>query len=294
MGSVTPCADIVIANQYPIVLYGLTSVLAAENDFRVIATCQSVTTCIEAIRERMPDLVLLDMSLPPASGLEVLATINSQHLRTRAIFFSPFLDGSAEVTAIAAGAYGIIPVDATPELLLRSLRKVAFGEKLPIATRDAESPNSRAESLSNVSASPSPALTERQRQIAHLVGEGLSNKEIGRQLQVSEGTIKVHLHRIYQRLAVQNRTVLAMVATQGGPLPFTRADARSELVVSCQCEDDTFSQKHAGTATAAQIVRRSGHATAGAVPEAHGRLRYIQAGSTASHAHGDTDADIKR
>jgi two-component system nitrate/nitrite response regulator NarL len=205
--------SVVIADRYPLVLCGLSSALLAESEFEVVATCRDGTRCIEAIRDLSPDLALLDISLPPVSGLQVLAAINAEHFRTRIVFLAASLKTSAGVTAIAGGAYGVIPQDATPQLLARCLRKVASGQRLlPIGSWDSELRNGHKHGSPNAFGTLSAVLSERERQIIHLVGEGLSNKEVGRQLNLADGTIKVHLHRIYQKLAIHNRTVLAVLA----------------------------------------------------------------------------------
>jgi two-component system nitrate/nitrite response regulator NarL len=109
----------------------------------------------------------------------------------------------------AAGAYGIIPKDAVPEVLVEALRRVARGQKLfPLASSDPFVFRDQAAAP----ASFLTALTERERQIMRLVSEGLSNKEIGRRLKIADGTIKVHLHHIFQKLDIGNRTVLAALA----------------------------------------------------------------------------------
>ena len=204
---------VVIADRHPFVLCGLKSVLEAESEFKVVATCRDGTTCIEAIRDLSPELALLDMSLPPEGGLPMLAAISSERLRTRLVFLSASLETSAVVTAIAGGAYGVIPQDATPQLLVRCVRKVTSGQKLlPIASWDPELRNGHKHYSSRGLGTLSAVLSTRERQIVHLVGEGLTNKEIGRQLKLADGTIKVHLHRVYQKLAIHNRTMLAVLA----------------------------------------------------------------------------------
>jgi DNA-binding NarL/FixJ family response regulator len=203
--------SIVIADRHPVVLCGLQSLLSAESDFNVVASCRDGKKRLEVIRDRSPDLALLDrFLLDDLSGLRLLAAIKSEHLGTRVVFFSLSFDASETTSAMARGAYGVILKEAAPELLLRSLRTVASGRKLlPRAIRDVE-PRRRHKSdplgtLENLQA----ALTARERQIMHLVCQGLSNKEVGRLLHVSGGTVAVHLHRIYQKLAIQNRTALA-------------------------------------------------------------------------------------
>lgn len=215
---------VVVADRNPLFLCGLKSVLSAEFGFEVVATCRDAPTCIAIIRDLSPGLALLDISLPPVSGLEVLTAINVEHFRTRVVFLSASLNGSAGLAAIAGGAYGVIPQDVTPQLLLRCLRKVASGQNLPpIASWDPELRNGHRHSSPAAFGALSAVLTERERQITHLVGEGLSNKEVGHQLYLSDFTVKTHLHLIYQKLAIHNRTMLAVLAkpelTPPGPVP---------------------------------------------------------------------------
>jgi two-component system, NarL family, nitrate/nitrite response regulator NarL len=193
----------VIADRHPVVLFGLSSILSGESDFHVVASCRDSKTFIEIIRDRSPDLALLDPSLlGDLSGRELLSAIKSEHLGTRVVFFSS--ETREVATAIARGAHGVIPREASPELLLRSLRKVASGQRLlPRAGR-----KSRARPLQKSHS----ALTEREREIAHLVREGLSDKEVARELNLSGSTVRLHLHRIYRKLAIQNRTALATLA----------------------------------------------------------------------------------
>ena len=110
-------------------------------------------------------------------------------------------------TAIARGAYGVIPKEAPPELLLRFLRKIASGQRvLPRAALDTSRPT---ESGARRPLENQMALSKREREIAQLVCEGLSDKEISRQLHISHGTVRIHLHRIYQKLAIEKRAMLA-------------------------------------------------------------------------------------
>jgi DNA-binding NarL/FixJ family response regulator len=125
------------------------------------------------------------------------------------------LESPDTATAIARGAYGVIPKEAGPELLLRCLRKVASGLRLlPHAIWDITLRKGHKSAPRGTLENLQTALSVRERQIMQLVCEGLSNKEIGRQLHVSGGTITVHLHRIYQKLGIQNRTALAALASR--------------------------------------------------------------------------------
>jgi two-component system, NarL family, nitrate/nitrite response regulator NarL len=205
------CTSVVIADRHPVVLQGLTNVLGAESGFEVVARCSDGTSCIEAIRSLVPDIAILDISMPGLSGLEILSMANSESLSTRLVFFTASVEDRELVISAAAGAYGVILKDVALEILVQSLRQVADGQRLlPLPPADQTVPREKrkiaiAENVLSV-------LTDRERQIMRLVSEGLSNKEIGRRLNIVDGTIKVHLHHIFQKLEISNRTVLAALA----------------------------------------------------------------------------------
>ena len=201
------CTSVVTADRHPVVLQGLTNVLTAESGFKVVACCSDGTDCIEAIRSLVPDIAILDISLPGLTGLEILTIANSESLPTRLVFFTASVEDRELIVSAAAGAYGVILKDVALEILVQSLREIADGQRLlPLPTVPREQGNvANRENVLTV-------LTERERQIMRLVSGGLSNKEIGRQLNITDGTIKQHLHHIYQKLAISNRTVLAALA----------------------------------------------------------------------------------
>ena len=206
------CISLVIADRHPVVLQGLTSVFGAQSDLKVVACCRDGPSCIKAIRRLVPDIAILDVSMPGLTGLEILTTANSERLSTRLVFFTASVQDCELVMSAAAGAYGVILKDVALEILVQSLRQVARGHRLPLPSSDRAVP--REWEQGNI-ARPENALTlltERERQIMALVSEGLSNKEIGRRLNIADGTIKVHLHHVYQKLEISNRTVLAALA----------------------------------------------------------------------------------
>jgi DNA-binding NarL/FixJ family response regulator len=205
------CTSVVIADNHPVVLQGLTSVLGAESGFKVVASCSDGTNCIQAIRSLVPDIALIDISMPDLTGLEILAIANSESLSTRLVFFTASVEDRELVISAAAGAYGVILKDVAIEILVQSLRQVADGQRLlPLPPSNQTVPRERA--TITITENVLTVLTDRERQIMSLVSEGLSNKKIGRRLNIADGTIKVHLHHIYQKLEISNRTVLAALA----------------------------------------------------------------------------------
>jgi two-component system, NarL family, nitrate/nitrite response regulator NarL len=205
------CTRVVIADRYPVVLQGLTKLLGAQSGFKVVACCSDGTDCIEAIRSLEPDIAILDISMPGLTGLDILAIANSESLPTRLVFFTASVDENELVMAAAAGAYGVILKDVAPEILVQSLQQVAAGHRLlPRLSTEQVAP--REQGSAAIRENVLAVLTDRERQIMRLVSEGLSNKAIGRRLNLADGTIKVHLHNIYQKLEINNRTVLAAMA----------------------------------------------------------------------------------
>jgi two-component system, NarL family, nitrate/nitrite response regulator NarL len=206
--------SVVIADCHPVVLQGLTSVLgAAESGFEVVASCCDGPSCIEAIRSLEPDIAILDISMPDLTGLEILAIANSESLSTRLVFFTGSVQDRELVMSAAVGAYGVILKDVALQNLVQSLRQVAAGKRLlPPSSSDQSVPRERKKINIAIAENVLAGLTDRERQIMTLVSKGLSNKEIGRRLNIADGTIKVHLHHIYQKLEISNRTVLAALA----------------------------------------------------------------------------------
>jgi two-component system nitrate/nitrite response regulator NarL len=201
---------IVIADRHPIVLQGISSVLATQHDFAIVAACGDTASCIEAIQFLVPDIALVDIAMPDVGRPDFLALANAAGQGTRVIFFADEASDKKGKRLAADGACVVLTKDAKPEVLVGALRKVAEGLEpalhLPSAggVASGESPAGEEKPLTQ--------LTDRERQIMRLVSEGLSNKEIGRCLNVAGGTIKVHLHHIFQKLDISNRTVLAALA----------------------------------------------------------------------------------
>src|SRR5436305_14107914 len=109
------CTSVVIADHHPVALQGLTNILGAASGFEVVASCSDGTDCIEAIRSLVPDIAIIDISMPGLTGLEILAIANSESLSTRLVFFTASVEDREVVIAVAAGAHGVIPEHGVPE-----------------------------------------------------------------------------------------------------------------------------------------------------------------------------------
>src|SRR3984885_155772 len=136
--------SVVIADRHPVVLQGLMKVLETQPDFTIVARCSDGTSCIDAMRNLMPDIAILEISMPGLTGLEILAIANSENLGTRLVFFTASIDGDELAMAAVDGGYSVILKDATPEILLQTLRQVASGQRLlPQLSADQATPRSQ-------------------------------------------------------------------------------------------------------------------------------------------------------
>ena len=208
------CVRIVIADRNSFLLQGLTKLIDAEKNFKVVASCRSRSQCIQAIRDNDPDIVLIDILSSGISGLDILATTTGAGLPARLLFHALSAELRQQIIASASHPYDILLHET---MLMHCLRAFAAMKDTSPLTRVADPVQQPARPLmcSSDATLPSLALlTGREREITRMVSEGLSNREVGQRLNISEGTIKVHLHHIYDKLAIGNRTALAALAIQ--------------------------------------------------------------------------------
>jgi two-component system nitrate/nitrite response regulator NarL len=207
---------LVVADSRPLLLRGLEHICAEEPGFEVVATCTRGEAVLEALRVRKPDILILDGALPPSGGLWVLRHMRREKLPTRAILFADHPDERYVQDAIRLGVGGILPPDLTLEALLRCVRTVHAGEPWleGVAVTKPLSRRPRGLALRHIGSE----LTPRQVEIVRLATEAITTREIAARLMVTEGTVKVHLHNIYEKLQVDGRVGLVrLVMKQGRP-----------------------------------------------------------------------------
>jgi DNA-binding NarL/FixJ family response regulator len=201
---------LVLVDRLPIVLQGLKSILGTQRDFDVVAAASDGTSCLDAIRNLSPDVALIGDTLPDLTAAEILAIAKAERLSTRLVFFTESDTDHDLTAAIAAGACSAISKYAAPGTMLQSLRLMT---KSGVLLKQSDlSPTGKEADGGGKIEKMLELLTPRERQIARLVSEGMSNKEIARRLDVSQGTVKVHLHNIFPKLEITNRTVLATIS----------------------------------------------------------------------------------
>jgi two-component system nitrate/nitrite response regulator NarL len=199
--------SVLIADDHPVVLKGLVSLLHSCPDFTVVAEYRDGSAALEAIQQLAPDIAVLDMAMPGLSGLEVLS--GGFTSKTNIVFLTAAATDKEIVTAVARGAKGVLHKEVAPDELVQCIREVAHGRQWfsEAATELISNYRARAATLKHVV----DQLTNREQDVMRLVSTGLSNKEIARKLKISEGTIKLHLHNIYRKVGVRNRTELTVL-----------------------------------------------------------------------------------
>jgi two-component system, NarL family, nitrate/nitrite response regulator NarL len=205
---------IVIADDHPIFRDGLRRLLDADSRFEVVGEAGDGIEAVEQVAARMPDILLLDLSMPRANGLKALQALNERRLPVRSVLLTAAIDQDETVAALQLGARGVILKESATKLLYRCLQAVAADEywvghervhdivqHLRPATRNAAE-----------TATPAQMLTRRELQIVSAVVEGAGNRDIGQQFGLSEQTVKNHLSHIFDKVGVSNRLELALYA----------------------------------------------------------------------------------
>ena len=198
---------VLLADDHPIVLHGLEQLLAGTSSFSVVGRCARGDEVVPSVRRLDPDLLLLDVRMPGQDGFAVLEAVRAEGLRTRIVLLSAVLDERDVVRALRLGASGVVLKDTSPEELIGCLRKAHAGGtwvQHDLLTAAAERMVRHEAGLQEATR----ILTPRELEIALMVAQGLHNKEVGARLGISEGTVKIHLHSVYEKLKLNGRAEL--------------------------------------------------------------------------------------
>ena len=203
---------ILLVDDHPIVLQGLQQLFSREPDFEVAGACRTADEAVAAIGSLAPDIVVLDLRMPGASGIDVLKRAPKGRWRTVMLTAAIRDDEIAQVLDL--GASGIVLKESSPAALVDCVRQVHGGKQW----MDPEMLGRGLDQVGRHGGTPPPAstLTPREREIVKLVAEGLRNREIAGRLSISEGTVKIHLHNVYDKLGVDGRLELVLAAQQKG------------------------------------------------------------------------------
>ena len=210
-----PTGTVLIADDHPIVLEGLAALLQG-SAHSVVARCCNGTEVLEALHRDEPDILVLDLNMPAPNALEIARTLKQRPQPARIVLLTSELADIEIVEAMRLGIAGIVLKETAAQQLLTCLDTVGSGQQWfdPEIARRAM----------NMAVWNAPAvraaerLTRRELDVARLVARGLRNKDVARELSITEGTVKMYLHNIYEKLNLDGRVELANIAREQGLL----------------------------------------------------------------------------
>lgn len=196
---------VLLADDHPMIGAALDMLLRG-SDYELIGRARSGSDALAQVHRHKPDLLLLDVNMPDGSGIDVLRQLREARRPLSVILLTAGMDDAQLLAADRLNPEGIVLKTSDPALLLKCMEQVRHGESWvdpEIAERTR---------LAKERAERAPTLTPRERELVELVRQGLRNRDIAAQLGVTEGTVKVYLHAIFDKFGVDNRTELAMRA----------------------------------------------------------------------------------
>jgi two-component system nitrate/nitrite response regulator NarP len=198
---------VLLVDDHPMIGAAL-QMLLRDSDYELLDRARTAAEATKQIARLKPDLVLLDVHLPDSSGLDVLRRLKNGRSRPKVILLTAGMDESQLLTAAELKPEGMVLKTSDPGLLIGCMDAVVAGQRwvdpeIAERTRHAED-----------RAASAPPLTRRERELIELVRQGLRNRDIAAELGVTEGTVKVYLHAIFDKLHVDNRTELALKAAE--------------------------------------------------------------------------------
>ncbi|PLW70751.1 two-component system response regulator NarL [Pseudohalioglobus lutimaris] len=198
---------ILLVDDHPLLRKGVSQLLDLEDGLRVIGEASNGVDAVTMARELDPDLILLDLSMRGMDGIETLSAMRDAGIASHIVVFTVSDDRSDVISALKSGADGYLLKDVEPEELVSSIRQACSGKMV------------LSEQLTEVLASSFRAgeqqkdlteLTRRELQILKYIAEGLSNKLIGRRLDIAESTVKVHVKHLLKKLGFRSRVEAAV------------------------------------------------------------------------------------
>jgi DNA-binding NarL/FixJ family response regulator len=211
---------ILIVDDDALVRAGLSMILDGTEDVRVVGEAADGSEVADAVAACSPDVVLMDIRMPGVDGLSATESLRAQENAPQIIVLTTFEAGDDVLRALRAGAAGFLLKDTPPPEIVRAIRLVAAGEAMlsPTVTRRLISHvaddglagrGARARELLD-------RLTDREREVAIAIGQGKSNAEIAAELYMSVATVKAHVSRLLQKLDLDNRVQIALLAHDAG------------------------------------------------------------------------------
>ena len=205
--------QIVIADDHAVLRESLTALLNTQPDLEVVGKASNGVEALDLVQKHQPGVLVLDLFMPGGDGFDVLRTLDRANSRVAAVVLTASESQPDYVQVVRLGARGLVLKGEGPERLFTAIRAVANGE-LAFSEDIAQQVLSSMAGQARQQEEPSnlKRLSERERQIAALIARGLKNKDIGRELGISENTVKRHLQSIFNKTGARDRLELAVMA----------------------------------------------------------------------------------
>jgi len=209
-------ATILLIDDHPLLRRGVSQLLELEDDLTLAGETGKPEEGLRLAAELDPDMILLDLNMPGLNGIETLKRLREQGFAGRVVMFTVSDHEEDVVAALQSGADGYLLKDMDPDEMVRQLRHVALGRMViseSLTTLLAEALRSQ---RSRPAAPNISSLTQREREILRELAAGLSNKLIARKLDITDGTVKVHVKHLLKKLNLRSRVEAAVWAVQEG------------------------------------------------------------------------------
>jgi DNA-binding NarL/FixJ family response regulator len=207
---------VVLADDHPMVRYGITAVLADAPEVEVVGEASDGATLLAAVAEHRPDVVVTDLDMPGMTGAEATRELRQQHPDLAVLVLTLHDDDESLFAALRAGARGYLLKGADRAELVRAILSVAAGEAVygpAVATRIVQFFTGAREEFA---AQVFPELTDRERDVLSLLAQGSRNSEIATALGLSDKTVRNHVSNVLLKLQVPDRTAAALKARESG------------------------------------------------------------------------------
>ncbi|WP_328401637.1 response regulator transcription factor [Nocardia sp. NBC_00403] len=202
-----------LVDDHQIVRRGVRDLIDSESDLEVIGEAGNVSQALARIPALRPDVVVLDVRLPDGNGIELCRDLLNQHPDLRCLILTSFTDEQAMLDAILAGASGYVVKDIGTLELIDAIRDVGAGKSL-LDNRAAAALMAKLREEAETKTGPLSTLTEQERTLLDLLGEGLTNRQIAGRMFLAEKTVKNYVSRLLTKLGVERRTQAAVLASK--------------------------------------------------------------------------------
>ena len=202
--------SVILVDDHPLVLSGLRALIQSHPRFHIVGEFSDGDAALAAIRQQKPTIAVLDLKIGKCSGLSILGAVVDDALSTRIVLLAALMDDAEIYAAIDHGVHGMLLKDWAPDTLIDCLNAITGGRRwLPEAL--VKEPLERENVRRRLAEDISERLTRREREVALLIVDGLTVKQVADRLRLSEGTVKLHLHAVFQKLRVFKRSDMVLM-----------------------------------------------------------------------------------